>query len=98
MSEAVFLRGWCWVPTWCLAPNPDDPNGPWIRVWSGNEYLEDADGRQIVELMHGRGWGVGSGGAVMRQAPPPDRPVPTDEEMAANRARKSALRTDGGAA
>ncbi|TXM98958.1 hypothetical protein FV242_27090 [Methylobacterium sp. WL64] len=98
MSSPVLLRGWQWVPTWTLAANPADPNGPWIPTWSGREYLHDAEGRQVVELINGGGWGAGSGFAVMRDAPPPDRPVPTREEMEANRARKGLSPLNGGAA
>ena len=97
MSESVLLRGWRWKPTWTLAPNPADLDGPWVPTWSGREYLFDAEGRQVVELLHGGGWGTGSGAAVCRNAPPPDRPVPTPEEMEANRARKGLAPLGGGA-
>ena len=96
MSDPILLRGWHWKPTWTLTPNPADPGSPWVPAWSGREYLFDAEGRQVVELQHG-GWGVGSGAAISRNAPPPDRPVPTAEEMEANRARKGLAPLGGGA-
>ena len=91
MSDPVFIKsGWHWIPTWTLAPDPSAPDGPWIPTWSGWEYLHDAEGNLVREPFNR--------GTVGRQAPPPDRPVPTREEMAANRARKGLPPLTGGAA
>lgn len=73
---------WVWKPTWCWTFDP--VTGAASKVWTGEEYLHTIYGEQVITLFRGGGWGVGSGGAVSRRAPPPDRDPPTKAEGEAN--------------
>lgn len=93
MSDPIALRGsgWGWKPTWRW-DFPAKGAEP-VKVWSGNEILVDADGETLRRNSRGEiGRGIGFNDLIERQAPPPDRPVWTDEEMAEVRRKQQVRR------
>lgn len=85
--SVVHLRGsgWHWRSLWRFTFLE---NGDVVRVWAGQEILVDEDGEHLRRQPDGRITTEHRGDLIQRSACPPDRLVPSDEEMRANRERR----------